>query len=321
LVVDDVETNLYVARGLMAPYGLSIDTAVSGFEAVDKIRSGAKYDIIFMDHMMPKMDGIEAVKIIRSLEYTSPIVALTANALAGHSEMFLANGFDGFISKPIDIRQLNASLNKFIRDKQSSDVLEDAKKQKDALYASGKHRIAIEPQLAEIFVRDAEKAFDIFRIINKNGFRRADDISTFIINIHAMKSALANIGESVLSGEAEKLEQAGRDEDTRLILSALPEFMESLQKVIDKLKPVDDENEEEMPATSDADEQYLQEKLSKIHSACINFDKKTAKEALNELKAKTWPKPVRDRLSIIAEHLLHIEFNEAAAIADEKIKV
>jgi PAS domain S-box-containing protein len=321
LVVDDVETNLYVARGLLAPYGLSIDTAVSGFETIEKIRNGAKYDIIFMDHMMPKMDGIEAVKIIRSLGYTSPIVALTANALTGHSEMFLANGFDGFISKPIDIRQLNASLNKFIHDKQTSDILDNAKKQKDALYASGNHRIAIDPQLAEIFVRDAEKAFEIFKIINKNGCRRADDITTFIINIHAIKSALANIGENVLSNEAEKLEQAGRDGDARLILSALPEFMASMRKVIDKFKPADDMNEEEMPVNDSADEQYLQKKLLEIHEACINYNKKTAKEALNELKAKMWPKPIRDKLSIIAEHLLHSEFNEAAAIADDKINI
>jgi len=80
LIVDDVETNLYVAKGLLSPYGLSIDTAGSGFEALEKINGGAKYDVIFMDHFMPKMDGIEAAKKIRELGYTQPIVALTANA-------------------------------------------------------------------------------------------------------------------------------------------------------------------------------------------------------------------------------------------------
>ncbi|MCL1815603.1 MAG: ATP-binding protein [Treponema sp.] len=117
LVVDDVESNLYVARGLMSPYGLSIETASNGFEAIDKIRDGGVYDIVFMDHMMPEMDGIEAVKKIRELGYTQPVVALTANAVVGQSEVFLENGFDGFISKPIDVRQLNAVLKKFIRDR------------------------------------------------------------------------------------------------------------------------------------------------------------------------------------------------------------
>ncbi|WP_461252343.1 response regulator, partial [Treponema sp. R8-4-B8] len=138
LVVDDVETNIYVARGLLAPYGINVDTALSGFEAVDKIREGRLYDIIFMDHMMPRMDGIEAVKIIRSFGYNEPIVALTANALAGQAEIFMNNGFDDFISKPIDIRQLNGVLNKLIRDKQSQETLEDANKKKNNLYAGGK---------------------------------------------------------------------------------------------------------------------------------------------------------------------------------------
>jgi len=124
LIVDDVNSNLYVARGLMAPYGLTVETATSGFEAVEKIRNGAVYDIIFMDHMMPKMDGIETVKIIRGMGYTHPIIALTANALTGQAEMFMENGFDGFISKPIDIRQLNLSLNKFIRDKRPGQAAE-----------------------------------------------------------------------------------------------------------------------------------------------------------------------------------------------------
>jgi len=117
LIVDDVDINIYVAIGLMAPYELQIDTADSGFEAVEKIKNGNVYDIIFMDHMMPQMDGIEAVIAIRALGYIHPIVALTANAVSGQANIFLENGFNDFISKPIDIRQMNLVLNKFIRDK------------------------------------------------------------------------------------------------------------------------------------------------------------------------------------------------------------
>ena len=118
LIVDDMGTNLRLAQGLMLPYGLSIDTAKSGFDAIEKVKAGNVYDIVFMDHMMPKMDGIETVKIMRGMGYKHPIVALTANAVTGQAEIFMENGFDGFISKPIDVRELNVSLNKFIRDKQ-----------------------------------------------------------------------------------------------------------------------------------------------------------------------------------------------------------
>ncbi|MDR0651930.1 MAG: response regulator, partial [Synergistaceae bacterium] len=132
LIVDDVITNLDVAKGLMLPYGLSIDCATNGREAIEKIRRSCeteeKYDLVFMDHMMPGMDGIETTKIIRNdigAEYakTVPIIALTANAISGNEEMFLANGFNSFISKPIDIMKLDSTLNKWIRDKQSGETL------------------------------------------------------------------------------------------------------------------------------------------------------------------------------------------------------
>jgi signal transduction histidine kinase/CheY-like chemotaxis protein len=116
LVVDDVDINLEVAKGLMEPYGLTVDCALSGKEAIEKIRAeNPRYDLVLMDHMMPEMDGVEAVRIIRSeldSDYARslPIVALTANAIAGNEEMFLSHGFNGFISKPIDINRLDEVL-------------------------------------------------------------------------------------------------------------------------------------------------------------------------------------------------------------------
>jgi PAS domain S-box-containing protein len=129
LVVDDVVTNLDVAKGLMLPYGLTIDCVQSGREAIKKIRDETvKYDAIFMDHMMPEMDGIEATRIIRNeigTEYarTVPIIALTANALVGNEDIFIAAGFDAFIAKPIDIMRLDVVLNQWVRNKQSEETL------------------------------------------------------------------------------------------------------------------------------------------------------------------------------------------------------
>jgi len=117
LVVDDVDINLYVAEGMMSQYGLNIEMAFSGMDAINLVNSGKTYDVIFMDHMMPQMDGIETTQKLRESGYEGCIVALTANALVGNSEMFLENGFDGFISKPIDVIQLDKILNEFVRDK------------------------------------------------------------------------------------------------------------------------------------------------------------------------------------------------------------
>ncbi|MCL1956894.1 MAG: response regulator, partial [Fibromonadales bacterium] len=114
LVVDDIGTNLKVAEGLMLPYKMQIDLCMSGSAAIEAVKRHP-YDLVLMDHMMPQMDGIEATKLIREEGYKElPIIALTANAISGIKEMFLANGFNDFLSKPIDTVKLNAVLAKWI---------------------------------------------------------------------------------------------------------------------------------------------------------------------------------------------------------------
>ncbi|MCL2196177.1 MAG: ATP-binding protein [Treponema sp.] len=312
LIVDDVETNLYVAKGLMAPYGLSIDTAISGFETIEKIREGAEYDIIFMDHMMPKMDGIEATKIIRSLGYTKPVVALTANALTGQAEMFIKSGFDEFISKPIDIRQLNMTLNRMVRDKYPSEIVEAARKQKENL-VNGINQQAVEPQLAEFFIRDAKKAAAVMEAIFINKCRRSDDLSMLVINIHAMKSALANVGEKDLSEEASKLEHAGREKDIKIILTELPAFLESLYGVIYRFETKIQEKEK----SSEGDFSLLKGKLLEIRDACSIYNKKAAKDTLSRLKENSWPEAVKEHLDILSGFLIHSEFDEAVKAIED----
>ena len=113
LVVDDIETNLAVAEGLLCPYEMQVDLCLSAKEAIEKTKNNT-YDLIFMDHMMPEMNGIEATKIIKEFYCSLPIVALTANAVCGMKEMFIENGFDDFLSKPIDTKKLNLLLEQFI---------------------------------------------------------------------------------------------------------------------------------------------------------------------------------------------------------------
>jgi signal transduction histidine kinase/ActR/RegA family two-component response regulator len=121
LVVDDVQTNLDVARGLLLPYGLAVDCVLNAKKAIDLVKNGARYDAIFMDQMMPVMNGAEAVRAIRAIDsdYAKkvPIIALTANAVTGSEEIFLDSGFDAYLSKPIDLMRLDAALNHFVRDK------------------------------------------------------------------------------------------------------------------------------------------------------------------------------------------------------------
>jgi signal transduction histidine kinase/AmiR/NasT family two-component response regulator len=129
LIVDDIATNLKVARGLLAPFECEIDLCTHGAQAVTMVKDET-YDLVFMDHMMPEMDGIETTAAIRAWEETkrdkpqppeghpanghTPIVALTANALSGMQEMFLSKGFDGYLAKPIEIKSLNTIMEKWI---------------------------------------------------------------------------------------------------------------------------------------------------------------------------------------------------------------
>jgi len=317
LIVDDVETNLYVAKGLIAPYGLKIDLATSGFEALEKIKEGIIYDVVFMDHMMPKMDGIETTKQMRKMGYNHPVVALTANALAGQAEMFLKNGFDDFISKPIDIRQLNASLNRLIRDKYPSEVVEAARKEKEEMekkdLIGGHHQVDIE--LAQVFARDAEKAIKTIKSSMKNNLSDKEDVSMYVINVHAMKSALANIGEKELSATALRLEQAGREKNINVILTETSDFLEKLEKVINEIR----QKKAKIESTEDTEESLLllKDKLKIIKDACSAMDKKTAKKALNELREKTWSHETNELINLIAEHLLHSEFEETSALVDK----
>ncbi|MCL2125505.1 MAG: PAS domain S-box protein [Oscillospiraceae bacterium] len=311
LIVDDVETNIYVARGLLAPYGLMIDSADSGFAAIEKIKNGSVYDIVFMDHMMPKMDGVEATKIIRQMGYKESIVALTANAVSGQAEIFLGNGFNDFIAKPIDVRQLNGVLNRLIRDKQPPEVLEAARKQAESRTDKPKEgeAIALDPRFAEVFVRDAVKSLEVLEtIVNKGSDCSEDDMRTYVIHVHGMKSALANIGKMELSAIALKLETSGRDGDLNILNNETQIFLDSLRAVVEELTPKKDLGADVV----DEDPEFLRAKLSALKEACDEYDETAMESILAELDGMQWSDSTRALLSSLSEHILHSDFDEIA---------
>lgn len=128
MIVDDNKLNLKVAQRLLSEYKFQIDTATSGKEAVYKYKEGTHYDMIFLDHMMPEMDGIEVLHIIKKLEGydTPPVVALTANAITGVREMYLKEGFDEYLSKPIDTSELNKMINRYFQKKEIYSLKEES---------------------------------------------------------------------------------------------------------------------------------------------------------------------------------------------------
>ncbi|MCL2440613.1 MAG: ATP-binding protein [Treponema sp.] len=320
LIVDDVETNLYVAAGLMKLYRLQIDTVMSGQEAIERVRSGKTYDVIFMDHMMPEMDGIEAAKKIRECESAEsvsakiPIVALTANAVAGQADIFMQNGFDDFISKPIDIRQLNSVLNKYVRDKQPQEVIDEARNRNyiNSSNGNGTHNydLKIDPMLIESFIRDARKAVSVLEDFkNSASLDTGIDLQKFTVTVHGMKSSLWNIGETMLSELAHKLEDAARNKNTGFIAESANNFSAELSVLLKKYEKkygeltaggITDENE---------DINDIINKLQVIEEMCGDYNRKGVLDFITGInKCSTKTKAVMDE---IKEFVIHSEFDKA----------
>ncbi|MCL2718191.1 MAG: ATP-binding protein [Lachnospiraceae bacterium] len=311
LIVDDVDTNLYVARGLMTPYQLEIETVNSGFKAIEVLENKA-FDIVFMDHMMPEMDGIETTLKLRETGYKGTIVALTANAIVGNDKMFKANGFDDFLSKPIDIRQLNNVLHKFIREKQPASVIEEAKRRQKNINEEVKVNQGSDDELLAIFARDARKVIPVINKIHQDIETVSDeDLRLFVVNVHAMKSALANIGEEPAAKLAGTLEEAGKAVDKGVITDETPAFIERLTEIITRIDANSSINNEAIDSGPD----LLREKMKLITAACDDYDDQTADAILSELKEMVWSKGTNEFLGKIAEHILHSDFENAADLA------
>ena len=268
LIVDDIGTNLTVARGLLAPYRMHIATALSGAEAIELVKQN-RYDFIFMDHMMPEMDGIETAAAIRALdgEYfkTVPIVALTANAITGMREMFIEKGFNDYLSKPIDIARLNEILAKWIPKEKHikrGEAYPPAAKLQPGIPAgsapvprpSGIFSIpgvdtekgitftggTIESyrQVLAIFRQDVEERLQLLRETPP-----PDSLPLFTTQVHALKSASATIGAGEIAAEAERLEAAGNAADLNLIRISLPGFTARLAELSLEIRSALNEND------------------------------------------------------------------------------
>jgi HPt (histidine-containing phosphotransfer) domain-containing protein len=194
-------------------------------------------------------------------------------------------------------------LNTFIRDRHP----EEARKYKTEIVADSAQS-AINPKLLEVFRRDAKKAITTLQETKASG-----NIELFTITIHAMKSALANIGEDEASRQASGLENAGLNSDTEYITANVDEFIETLKTLVENLQPVKTANAIEAVME---DTTYLAEQLQIIKSACDAYDDTAAYAALDRLKEKQWKPETAAALETIRDTLfLHSDFEKAAEMS------
>jgi len=251
LVVDDNKVNLNVSSGLLGLYKITVESALSGSQAIELLKIN-QYDLIFMDHMMPEMDGIEATALIRQMGIQTPIVALTANAIIGVKETFLAAGMNDLLTKPIKKDALSQVLFNWLpREKlkvssgepdDEGTSMPDEKKIfwekirqiNELSVQTGLDRVSGQYDVYEkslkLTIREIEKCCSVL-----NSFLEKGDMQNFRIEIHSIKSSLANTGAMELSSQASEIERAAAAETADFCISALPRFLAELKGLAVKL--------------------------------------------------------------------------------------
>jgi len=333
LIVDDVSTNLSVAEGLMLPYKMNIKLCKSGMEAIEAI-SFERFDLVFMDHMMPEMDGIEASARIRALGavdpyYKSvPIIALTANAVSGAREMLLENGFDDFLSKPIETVKLDAILEKWIPKEKQSKSADGIIAASETEKCNSSHNIEIEGLDVEkgialsggnvekymktlaIFLRDgSEKNEEIKECLKK------DNLPLYVINVHALKSAAANIGANKLSEMAKVLEVAGSQEDLTFIQTHNAKLLSTLEQLMNNIS-------ETLKAGKQAerkpmDTEQLKAELAKLAEAMNDVNPRAIKAAVKAVQPYTQALDIGGAVESILQNTSVGKYDEAISMIND----
>lgn len=311
LVVDDNLMNIKVLEGLLKPYQIKVTEAISGREALQKIES-MDYDFVFMDHMMPEMDGIEALHRIRqkggNYFQKVPILALTANAVAGMREMFINEGFNDFVAKPVEASVLERVLRRTLPENKMIPVEElpeppVSEQQPDV----GNDELAmgdLDVQTGITYCGSMENYIEVLKMHCVDGadnkakiedFFRKQDWKNYTILVHALKSSMKSIGALPLSEMAKGLEMAGKEFNTDYIMKHHHSMIEEYGRILKLLrenKKINPAGEEEddiagMPALNDSGFEKL---LKEFESAVFTLKAENVQRVLDELQKHSYRK-------------------------------
>jgi CheY-like chemotaxis protein len=350
LVVDDVSMNLDVAKGMMMAYeGLVIHCVTSGRDAIDLIREEKiHYDAIFMDHMMPGLDGIETVKIIREeigSEYakTVPIIALTANAIVGNDKLFLENGFQAFLTKPIDVVRLDAVLRQFVRDKQSPETIREAeegafstgaKKDYDAILRNllEKTRISGIDIVAGMkrFNDTASVYIGVIRSFTQNMPKMLETLRDvteptlpeYAVNVHGAKGSCYGICADEAGRMAEALEISAKGGDFARVMAGNETFIGNVETLLLQLEDLvrsADEIEEDAGSAKSALPAPDRSLLEKMLEASNDYDIDTMQSVMDELDQYSYESK-GELISWMKEQLVNFGYDAISEKLEEVLK-
>lgn len=299
LVVDDNAINLTVAKGLLNPLGMKIETALSGKDAVLMV-TDKRYDIIFMDHMMPEMDGVETTRVIRRLLGDNgqvPIIALTANAVEGTAEMFISEGMNDFVTKPIEMRDMVFKLRKWlpqekIEKKKAGAPLRNMHKDGDGGQTATDIVIeGLDVQKAMGFLGNEDLFWSVlkeyYRVIDKKcaliqQYEQKEQWRDYTVEVHALKSASRQIGATDLAYTAEQMEAAGNAGNAALIHKITPGMLEEYMFYKGILAPYFIEETAEQSGRA-AESEEMAALFAQMEEAMENLDMDAMEQAVRDM--------------------------------------
>jgi PAS domain S-box-containing protein len=323
LVVDDIVTNLDVAAGILGSYKLHVDCLTSGPAAIERIQAGKPvYNAIFMDHMMPGMDGIETVDRIRALgtEYAKkiPIIALTANAIKGTEKIFFEHDFQAFITKPIDLTEMDTVLKKWVRDETHDEVIIN-----DELSEAD---LQIEKMIVEIPGVDTKKGLSLYagakkiylpmlrsyahntpKVLDKLRTVSAENLHDYVITVHGLKGTSAAIGVEHIRAAALELENLSRADDLQGVLAKNDKLIADTEIIVANVQDWLDKNDAKKPRRKAPDRQLL----TQLRQCCESYDMSGIDDVMLELDKFDYDEDV-ELMTWIREKFMISEIDEVA---------
>ncbi|MBP5427498.1 MAG: response regulator, partial [Clostridiales bacterium] len=282
LVVDDLALNLKVISGLLKPYNVNLTTLLSGRECVNLLKTQKqRFHIIFMDHMMPDLDGIDTFKLIKPYIEDTPVVMLTANTISGMKEKFLKEGFSDFLGKPIDLAKLNNILLTYL----PQDLIEHQEK-------DDSHSINIERGIG-MYSNNLTEYFDVlktFYLENKDKAIKLDealnnkDYKSYQIMVHSIKSSAKLIGADRLSMLAKEHELSVANNNIDYINNNITLLKEEICNVLENISGIVQSETKEVPKTKEnLDDATVLSKIQNIVDKIDDFENKSARAMIDDL--------------------------------------
>ena len=305
LIVDDNSVNLTGAKGLIEPLRMNVDLAGSAGEAIEMMRA-RKYDVIFMDHMMPEVDGIEATHIIRRLmsDYDGvPIIALTANAVSGAKEMFLNEGMDDFIPKPIELKEITSKLRMWLP-KNKIIAAQPAEQEEEPQHGKSEEEIKDIPGLDVKLAVERLGSYSLYMTVLKEyysaidkkhdvikEYHEAGNIHSYTVEVHSLKSTSRQIGALELADIAAELEQAGNEGNVQLIKEKTGDMLAryaAMKALLAPYFPAEEKKEHHEATNSD-----VSGLLDELKEALDNFDTLQVDEVIEKMEDYDYPEDQR----------------------------